>query len=670
MSTCCANDLPPDSLRPPEAGQWLRIGFAALIAGQSMVFGLAINVSPPEGMARLVLHSLLCGSAMLVFALVGMPLLRTGLRAARQGRIVVEQLFLLGIGGAFFASLQSSLTGAGSVYYEVVAVLLAIYTFGTVVGNRRRAAALDTADALGREFATCTRLRRFGTAELVDVADIRPGDIVLVRPGEGIPVDGTVCSGVAFVREAAITGEPFPVVKREGDKVAAGGYALDQALQIEASSAGGERHLDRMLATVRGARSRPGTLQREADRMVGIFLPIVVSASLGTFAFWTWHSGWLVGSFNALAVLLVACPCAMGLATPIGNWSALAAMARRGVVPRSPDFVQSLAQVDTVVFDKTGTLSDGELGVVDFVTLPREDRTQLQCAIAALEQQSNHPVARAFHSWASCGSPGTASSIQTVPGIGISGVVDGVPLALGNDAMLCTDDAEVLKHLRSAMPDASSYSHELFVKRDGHLVALALLKERFRESVPAVVNALNAAGIECHVMTGDRSVRLPAVALSNCHARLTPEDKVRLVEQLKSAGKHVLFVGDGVNDAPSMARAHASLALATGAGLARESAHAEWFGHDLQSISDCLFICRQVIRTVRQNLVFAFFYNAIGIVLAAAGLLHPVAAALIMLVSSATVTWRALHRAEKVQSTPTVRKIIGESGGYPQTSLA
>ncbi len=657
MSSCCsAPDAeapsPPGVIAP--SGSWLKIGIAALIAGQSMVFGLAVNLSPPDGTERLVIHSILAGSALLVFLLVGGDLVKMAFSAALKKKIVVEQLFLLGIAGAFFGSLQSTLSGHGSVYYEVVAVLLAIHTFGIAMGQQKRSAALRSAEALGREFSLCTRLTCCGKETTVPVEEIATGDRVLVRPGEGVPVDARVLEGCAFVREAALTGEPFPVVKRVGDTVLAGSHVLDRALTLETTTPGTGRVLDQLLAAVREARAKPGELQREADRLVAWFLPLVVVAALLTFVFWTVKDHWLAGSFNALAVLLVACPCAMGLATPIGIWSALGAMARCGIVARTGELVERLAGIDTVVFDKTGTLSEEELGLVDFVAANPDDRTRLQQWIAAVEHHSKHPVARAFHGMCPASDPSAfaVDDLHILPGSGVRAVVREMKsgethtLTIGNASILRPGDENAASALRTTAMQGAKFSHEIWISLGDRPAGLALLRERFRDTAEAALADLSQAGIACHIMTGDRAADLPLLPPENRHAGLTPEDKARLVREMQAAGHRVLFVGDGINDAPAMADAHASLALASGAVLAQESAHGQLFGHDLSSIAHSVTVCRSVRCAIRGNLLFAAAYNMIGIALAATGHLHPVAAALIMLVSSVTVTWRAVRHGE------------------------
>ena len=647
MSACChsttTSEDPSDQLvLNREAKTWLRIGMAGLLAAQAMIFSLAVNMSPVEGSARWTLHGALALSAVGVFLLAGLPILRESWDALRRGKIVFEQFFLVGIVGAFAASVHSSLTGVGGVYYEIVAVLVAIYTFGTILARQRRDALRRSIEKIGAAFDACERIAPDGNRERVTVDRIVPGDKVLVGAGEGIPVDGTVAEGVALVSEAALTGEPYPVVKRAGDLVLAGSRVEDSTLRIAATSNGRSRRLDTLLHSIEEARKNPGRIQREADRLVSWFLPLVLVIAALTALGWTMRSGWITGVFNGLAVLLVACPCAMGLATPVAIWAALAALAKRGLFARGGDAIEALALVDTAVFDKTGTLSESDARIIDFVVAPGIDRTQLLREIAAVQTGSGHPIARAFRANAPDPQPMLARDIRVLPGAGIEGILpDGTPLQIGNESILAASDGRA--QLRDQLGTDEKGGHEIFVRREGRLVALAVVRESLRDSAREALAQMKQLGIRTIVMTGDREENAARFGFDECLAGLTPEAKLREVEKLRAAGNKVLFIGDGINDAPAMAAATASIAMGAGSELPRETAGLELNGQDLRVVPQSVALCRATVRAIRRNIAFAACYNIVGIALAAAGILHPIAAALIMLVSSLTVTWRVLR---------------------------
>lgn len=591
------------------------MGFAAFVAAQSMIFSLALNLSPPTDAVRIWLHGALAVSAALVFILLGGPILR----AAWQPRMVMEQLFLAGIVGAFGASLVCSLTGVGHVYYEVVAVLLAIYTFGRILGDRRRREVLAAADQLVEEFGSPTE----------------PGRVVEIASGAAITVDGTILQGTAQVRETALTGEPFPVVKRAGDTVRAGSHALDGALRIQ--SFGGVRQLDALLENLHAARRAPARLQREADRLVSWFLPFVMTVAVIVFAIGALRDEWIQATFQALAVILVACPCSMGLATPIGLWSTLADLARHGLIAHSGDLVEKLARVNTVIFDKTGTLGEERLQLVDFVAVA--NREELLREVSALQAASDHPIAAAFPP------PEVrleVSELALIPGVGLSGQVNGRRFEVGNSQL--ATEAE-LAPLRRQLRDESQL---VVIRVDGRMAGLASLREKLRETSRQSLRRLEMLGLKCHVFTGDQT----AVGLANAETGMSPQRKLDRLRELQQAGANILFVGDGINDAPALSAADAALALANGSALAREAADGEIVGGNLLAVPAAIQGCRQTVRAIRGNLIFAAAYNLIGISLAATGVLHPVAAALLMLASSFTVGWRVLHPVARASGRP------------------
>jgi P-type Cu+ transporter len=649
MGGCCACRSAAESEEAISSGEWVRLGVAGVVAAQSMIFGLAVNISPPSGTVRAVLHGLLAISAVAVFCLAGRRLLKNAWSAAREGRIVFDQLFLLGIAAAFAASVHCSLTGTGHVYYEIVAILLAIYTFGGLLTETRRREAMDAARDLGSEFAECEILGEEGSVRRVAVADVRTDDRVRVAVGGAVCVDGMVESGVSFVREAALTGEPFPVVKRPGDHVRAGSYAIEGGLVVRAQSDGRGRGLDRLFDALEEARARPSRMQREADRLAAWFLPSVMVVAAGTFGFWTWQAGWETGLFNALAVILVACPCAMGIATPVAIWSALSKLAKGGITPKNSDIIEKLAVIDSVVFDKTGTLGGETLEAVDFIT--HGDRGRIRAMAAALEAVSDHPIARAFHSMnareGGTESAPTVENVFTVPGAGIAGSIDGHELRIGNKQIVPEAFHAEAERLLESAPASDGATHEIYLVLDGRPVGVAILREVLREGATDAVRALEDMGLHCEVMTGDREGAAEALGLRNVRAGLLPEDKARMVRERENAGSSVLFVGDGINDSAAMMEAHASMAMRSGTALAMESADAEIAGTNLPALPLAVAQARAAVRAIRGNLLFAACYNAVGVTLAAAGFLHPVAAALIMLASSFTVTWRALRDVEE-----------------------
>jgi P-type Cu+ transporter len=474
--------------------------------------------------------------------------------------------------------------------------------------------------------------------------------VVEVQPGRLIPADGVVLSGDAFVREATLTGEHFAVVRRAGEEVWAGTHVLDGLLRVRSSATGTSRRIDAILAAVEHARATPGHLQRVADRFIAAFLPVVAGIAVLTGLGWGLARGWIEGLFNAMSVLLVACPCALGLATPLAVWRAIGALARRGLVPHSADAIERLAAVRTVVLDKTGTITESSSRLADLVVRSGGTLTppELLALLARLEAGNPHPLASAFlERGQGTLSPWRPERVRVLPGVGLEAelVEPGgrhVTVLLGTPARLCEDGSrrrgwdELHRQLHTG-----ARGQEVVVLVDGTVAAVALVAERARPGWVALRDALGALHIELVVMSGDPEAARAGLGEVNILAGMGPEQKLAEVRRMEQAGRPVLFVGDGINDAAAMASSHASIAVREGAELAQEVAALSWYGRNLEDLAVALVASREAVRTVRSNLVFAAVYNLVGVALAAAGELHPIVAALLMTCSSLIVTWRA-----------------------------
>lgn len=646
-------DLEPGVRADARAVQWawLRIGIGLAVAAQAMVFSLAINITPAEGGAYWLIHGGLLASAVAVLIFLGRDLVGEAWAALRARRVSIDLLFLVTLLGALGGSLTSTFTGTGSVYYEVVAVLVVVHTLGKMVGARSRAAALRAADAVAEKYDHCVVRGTDGREGERRVADLVGGEAVVVAPGAAICVDGVIAEGRSYVEEAAMTGEWRPVSRAAGDRVWAGTHAVDGRLLVIAS--GGERRLDAMLRAVAEARLAPSRLQAQADRLMAWWLPVVTGVAAATFAGWWWLGGvaWTQALFNAMAVLLVACPCAMGLATPVAVWGGLAKLARLGIVARSGDFLAMLARVDTVCFDKTGTLSEERLAVVGwgFSEAWRGREAELRAAVAAVERGQAHPVARALAETVrgengrrgdgECHQIGDKVwELMVFAGRGVEARVEGIGRVRVGEREFCGGAPMTAEENANA-------GKTVWVAVDGLEAARVTLGETWRAGVAEAVAELRVLGVETEVSTGDPQAATE-IAGAPVMAGLTPADKTARVRELTAGGRRVLFVGDGVNDAAAMSAATCSLALRGGSELARAAAMAVCAGEDLRRLPHAVRVARGVVAGVRGNLRFAAGYNLAGMALAAAGALHPVAAALLMVGSSAWVGVRAMRSAE------------------------
>ena len=642
---------------------WLRIGAGAAVAAQAMVFSLAINLSEIDGWAYGVVHGILIASALGALIFLGGELVRSAWESVCRRTVSIDLLFFVTLGGAFVGSLVSTFTRTGSVYYEVVAILIVVHTAGKMLGARSRVAALRAVDETREKFEYCDLVPPDGSVRRVSVGTLTAGARVRVAPGGGIAVDGVVAAGQGYVLETSMTGEWRPAPRGPGDSVLAGTYSVDGSFEIIA--AGGARKLDAILKAVGQARLAPSRLQQQADRLMAWFLPLVVGVSLLTFAFWLAHDPWQRALFNAMAVLLVACPCAMGLATPISVWGGLAQLARIGVVARTGDFIDVLSRVDVLCIDKTGTLSGETLSVSEWKISPGfvSREAWLRSAVAALEEGLAHPVAVALR--ATCHvlrdkylEPILIRERRIVPG---QGVVAEVMVKEGGSVRFAVGEFEIGRAMGSVLwrgnasgepADQPTVCHvlrdkhcgkEIYVFVDDELAASVLLDERWRGGLVETFAELRELGIETEVLSGDPLAAEVLSAAFTVRGGQTPAQKLARVEDYLGEGRTVLFVGDGLNDASAMSAAHASIAMRSGAELARASAMAVFVGEDLRFLPQAILVARAARASIRMNLRFAAAYNISGMALAAAGVLHPVAAALLMLGSSVFVSVNALR---------------------------
>jgi heavy metal translocating P-type ATPase len=649
----------------PGTGTAIRLGIGVLVVGQSMIFGLALNLHddvPPA--ARALTQWLIFGGTVLVAALLGGPLASAAWAEARRGRLTIEALFVLTGTGALAASLQAHLTGRGHIYYEVVSVLLVVYTLGKLIGARAAEHARTKARAWGASLAVARLACATGT-RAVPVAEVRPGDVVEVRPGEAVAVDGVIAEGTGFVSESAVSGEPFAAVRRPGDRVLAGAVSVDASFRVRATAPGSGRQVDRLLAAVEAARDKPLSLQARADALGRWFFPLVALTALGTFVYWGTVAGSETGLFNAMSVLLVACPCVIGLATPLIVWTALNRLAERGIVVRGGDAVERLAEVDRVLFDKTGTLTDDRFALVDIETATSGDeRARVLGWLALVQAHSAHPLAKPFAELPRPFAPGAeprVTNFVAVPGCGVRAELvepDGTRHAVrigtshwirGDLPPFCLEPRAtptLLPQSRLLAPKGRGSETTVVAEIDGEVV-VATVAERVRDSAAGALAHFARLGLPVEVLTGDAPGRAEALGLPAARAEMLPDDKRASVEAQVHAGAKPLFVGDGINDASALAAAHCGIALASGTDLAVGAAHVTLYGGDLRALPWAVEECRAAVRAARANLRRAVAYNLIGMALAACGALHPVLAAVLMFVSSVSLLFSSARCHER-----------------------
>jgi Cu2+-exporting ATPase len=542
----------------------------------------------------------------------------------------------LAIGTAYVASLVATLSGKGQVYFDSVTMFTFLLLSARYLEQSLRGR-LSRLDQLLDLLPDRVERLSQSSADQIPLADVHPGDQLLVKPGQRLPVDGRVATGSTEVDEATLTGESEPRLRSIGDQVYAGTLNLTQPVTIEATRAGSDTRLGSIQALAKRAEADKPPVVVTTDRIARFFVIAVLGVAAATFLIWQWvdpsRAFW-----SAVAVLVVSCPCALSLATPTAITAATVALRRRGFVITRPQLLDRLALITDVVFDKTGTLTTGRPELIDTQT---HDRTTADCLrdAASLESCFEHPYAAAFKQATRGVELIAIEHPQLVPGQGIQGQIDGALLCLGRPEFAGM----------SASPDTDGCT-ELCLSRDGVAQARFLLRDALREDTEAMLCQMRAAGLVPHVVSGDADSATRAVAERldgiDYHASASPEQKLRLLQTLQNDGRSVLMVGDGINDVPSLAAATVSITPLDATDLAKQNSDALLLARSLMPLVDALMLARRTRRVIRQNLSWAAAYNLVSIPLAAFGFIPPWAAALGMSSSSLLVTLNALRLAK------------------------
>ena len=600
----------------------------------------------------------------------GWPCFDRGIRGLVAGRPSMFSLVALGTGAAYLASLVALLApaslpaevqhhGAVPLFFEAAAVIVTLVLLGQVLEMKARR---RTGDAIRELLALApqqARVIRDGVESDVPLADVRAGDILRVRPGEQVPVDGRVTEGRTTVEESMLTGEPLPVGKQPGDTVIGGTLNQAGSFLMVADKVGQETMLARIVALVAVAQRSRAPIQQLADRVAAWFVPAVLGCAIVTFVVWM-----LVGPSpalalaNAVAVLIIACPCALGLATPMSITVGIGRGAREGVLVRNADVLQALERVDTLVVDKTGTLTAGRPALTECLPAEGCSAADLLATAAALDRHSEHPLGRAFVAAAAEGGlkPPLVLDFEAVPGSGVRGSVAGRPVLVGRPEWIAATvgpapEAAAAKTAALAVLGCTV----IHVAVAGRYAGLLAVSDPIKETTAEAIRRLHALGLRILMLTGDDERTARGVAgrlgIDDVEAGLGPAAKHARIMALRAAGHRVAMAGDGINDGPALAAADVGIAMGTGSDVAIESAGITLVKGDLRGIVKALLLSRATMRNIRQNLFFAFAYNALGIPLAAGVLypfsshllLDPMIAAAAMSLSSVSVVANALR---------------------------
>ena len=550
--------------------------------------------------------------------------------------------------------------GRVAVYFEAAVVIISLTLLGQLLELRARSQTGAAIKALlGLAPKTARRIRADGTEEDIPIAHVHVGDILRVRPGEKVPVDGEVTEGKSAVDESMLTGEPVPVMKEPGAKLIGATQNTSGALVMRSTRVGAQTMLSQIVQMVAQAQRSKAPMQRMADRVSGWFVIAVVAVALSSLVAWGLlgpEPSWVYGLVNAVAVLIIACPCALGLATPMSIMVATGKAASQGVLFRDAAAIERLRDVDTLIVDKTGTLTEGKPTFDRVVAVEGASEDEVLRLAASLDQGSEHPLAEAIVRAAR--ERGLAldkpESFESDSGIGVHGRVAGKALALGNTALMAQAGVSV----EPLVPDAEALRKEgasvMHLAADGRLLGLIAVSDPIKATTAEALGALRARGLRVVMATGDGHTTAQAVArelgIDEVHGEVKPADKLRLVERLQKEGKVVAMAGDGINDAPALAKADVGIAMGTGTDVAMSSAGVTLVKGDLRGIAAARVLSEGTIKNMKQNLAFAFVYNALGVPIAAGlfypltgWLLSPMIAALAMSLSSASVITNALR---------------------------
>lgn len=610
-------------------------------------------VATPQTPFELTLAGFLRYGALLftspVLLILGRPLTVQAWDQLWRGVLSTDLLLLSGVLAAYAVSVVSTVRGQGHVYYEVTCVILVLVTLGRwleATGRLKATSALDQLEQLLPEWVD--RLNPDGRWEQVHRTTIRVGDFLRVLPGERVPVDGHLRRGRSVVDEQFFTGESVPVEKSAGDSLLGGSLNLDGDIQIEVSTSPTDGALGRLIKAVRDARLNKGDFQKLADTWSHRFFPVIAVIAGAAFSYHTGWSGWETGLLTALSVVLIACPCALALATPLAIWTALTTAARHGVLFRSGEALERLAAIHAIRWDKTGTLTTGTPHVSALIVEEPQRTSQVKAIAAMLVGGSNHLYSTAIQRYLDDTANSVGVSIETVPGRGLRMLHSELGSAvLGSISWMAESKMQFGPNLQWCF-DARNLAQSacVFVGWNGCIQGVFVLEESLRSEAASALQACRDLNLNLAVLTGDRAVRArywQTILQLPVFGELLPEQKLAAIHEAHDQFGSVAMVGDGLNDAPALAAADVGIALGCGADVTRDSADVCVLPNHLTLIPWSIQWARQTVRTIRSNLLWSFGYNSLGVIVAASGWLHPALAAVLMVVSSLMVLGNSLR---------------------------
>ncbi len=591
--------------------------------------------------------------------IVGAQFYKGAYTSLRNKSANMDVLVALGTSAAYFYSLYLSFewvkggkVGEPELYFEAAAVIITLIVLGKLFEVRAKGKTSQAIQKLLGLQAKTARVLRDGVEQEISIEEVITGDIVLVKPGEKIPVDGEIIEGHSAVDESMLTGESIPIDKVAGDAVIGATINKNGSLQIKATKVGKETALAQIVKVVEEAQGSKADIQRLADKISGVFVPAVVGIALVTFLIWYFVVA--PGDFRSalvptISILVIACPCALGLATPTSIMAGSGRAAEMGVLFKGGEHLEHTQSIDTVVLDKTGTVTKGEPALTNMMTADGFVEKEVLQLTATAENQSEHPLAQAIVKGVQ--EKGIAlleaDSFEALPGYGIQAVVNGQEILVGTRKLMNEQQIDLLNFEEKMVKLENEGKTAMLIAIDARIAGVIAVADTVKETSAVAISRMQQLGLDVIMLTGDNTRTAQAIAdevgISTVIAEVLPEQKSEEIQKLQEAGKNVAMVGDGINDAPALAVANIGMAVGTGTDIAIEAADITLMRGDLNSVADAIIMSRKTMRNIKQNLFFAFFYNTVGIPIAALGLLAPWVAGAAMAFSSVSVVLNALR---------------------------
>lgn len=582
--------------------------------------------------------------------IIGYRFYKGAFNSLRGGGANMDVLVSMGTSAAYFYSIYNLYKGVHEYYFEASAVIITLILLGKTFEAVAKGKTSEAIKKLMGLQPKTARIIKDGIEMDIPIEKVEIGDIVVVRPGERIPVDGIIVEGNSSIDESMITGESIPIDKGIGEEVIGATINKFGSFKFEAKKVGKDTVLSQIVKLVEEAQGSKAPVQRLADKISGIFVPIVVViAALTLLGFYMIGGNFNTGLINAVAVLVIACPCALGLATPTAIMVGTGKGAEKGIFIKSGEHLERTHKMDTIVFDKTGTITKGEPVVTDILVFNGMDRDELLRIAATVEKVSEHPLGQAIvkkgeEELLKITEPET---FMAIPGKGLKATMEGREIYIGNRKLMKESNISIMGNENALLRLEEEGKTAMIVGIDGNISGIIAVADQIKESSQEAIEQLKKMGLEVYMITGDNERTANAigkeVGISKVLAEVLPENKAEVVEKLKTEGKHVGMVGDGINDAPALVAADIGFAIGTGTDVAMEAADITLMGGDLMGVVTAIRLSHRTMKTIKQNLFWAFFYNSVGIPFAALGFLNPMIAGAAMAFSSVSVVTNSLR---------------------------